>query len=83
MSKYARFMLASVGIIFINGCATNEPIPVVYDEPRIQLPPDPIPATNRITDHSTEGEIMKSWVSTAMDYRGWNIAVRQLIENSR
>lgn len=72
-----------LGIILLIGCSQSKPTPIIYASPPIELPPDPIPATNKVTEDSTAAEVMKAWISTAIDYRGWNIAVRKLIENSR
>jgi hypothetical protein len=83
MSKSINSIMMSIAVMILVGCATQKPTPVVYAPPHIELPPDPIPATNRITDDSMPAEVMKSWVSTAVDFRGWNVAVRKLIENSR
>lgn len=76
-------ILLLTSAMLVISCSSSTPVPVVYNTPRIELPPDPIPATNKITDNSTSAEVMKSWVSTAADFRGWNIVVRKLIENSR
>jgi hypothetical protein len=83
MSKKINSILIFISVSLLTSCATQKPKPVVYAPPHIELPPDPIPATNKVTDASPPADVMKSWVSTAFDLRGWNIAVRKLVENSR
>jgi len=76
-------LIVIIYVILLSSCATSKPEPIIVKPQHIELPPDPIPATNQITDNSLPAEVMKSWISTAVDYRGWNIAVRKLIESAQ
>ncbi len=75
--------MISISTILLNACSGHTILPIPSAPPRIELPPDPVPATSYITDKSTSADIMKAWISTAVAYRGWNQTVRKQIENSR
>jgi hypothetical protein len=74
-------------VIFISflcliGCSTK-PTRIAYDCPTIQLPDDPVAATETLTDESDAADVIKAWVATAYAYRGWNVAVRKQVESSQ
>ena len=64
------------------GCVAPKPIPIAYNCPIIQLPPDPEIITRQLTDASRPDEVMKAWVATASSYYQWNRIVHQEIENA-
>lgn len=75
-------IIVSAFLIFLVGCAPR-PYEVAFNCPFVELPPDPIPMTRKLTAQSKPNEVMKAWVITATDYRNWNIAVRKQINESR
>ena len=62
-------------------CATK-PIPIMYQTPRIMLPPDPIPATVNLTPQSKPDQVVKAWVATATEYKKWCSIVRLQVEKN-
>ncbi len=74
-------LVALVVSCLVCGCTHDNPVKVVYDIPELSLPPDPIPYTNTLTSKSTPDQVMKAWVATAMQYRGWNQAVRKEVRD--
>ena len=76
-------LVAVLQLVFIlSGCTIPKPVPVVYDCPIVDLPPDPVPATRKLTVKSRPDEVVKAWVATAKAYKQWNTIVRQEVENS-
>ena len=75
-----RYLL--VIMLMLSGCATK-PIPVVYDCPVIMLPADPIPDIRKLKPDARPDQIIKAWVATATQYRGWDQTVRAEIANSK
>lgn len=71
-----------IAIVFLTSCSLIKPTPIAYHCPRIILPADPKPNTDKLTEKSKPNEVIKAWVSTAMAYRDWNRIVRKQIENS-
>ena len=76
-----RSFLVLILMAALTGCAST-PKPVAYDCPVIALPPDPVPEVSKLTVKSTDDEIIKAWVITAIQYREWNIIVRRQIAAS-
>lgn len=80
-------ILLALGTIFLvsilASCSSMNPIPIAYECPTLDLPPDPIPATKSLTGKSRPDEIMKAWVKTATDYYQWNQIVHAEVETSR
>ncbi len=83
--KHTRSLNCALLLFIALNCAScaTKPIAVAYNCPQIVLPPDPVPATKRLTAKSNASQVMKAWVATAYAYRGWNLAVRKQIENSK
>ena len=70
-------------IVLINGCTMQKIAPVAYDCPQIELPPEPIPATRKLTNKSKPNEIIKAWVATAKSYHDWMTIVQIEVETSK
>jgi hypothetical protein len=68
-------------ILSVISCA-HKPLPISYNCPKMVLPPDPVPQTKRLTKNSRPDQVIKAWVATANEYRGWNKIVREQVENS-
>lgn len=71
-----------IAILIVTSCA-HTPTPIAYHCPKIELPPDPVPQTKRLTSKSRPDQVIKAWVATANGYKGWNKIVRQQVENSQ
>lgn len=69
-------------ILFTIGC-TKHPAPIAYNCPQLILPNDPIPRTRNLNSESRPDEVIKAWVATTVEYRGWNKAVRRQVESSK
>lgn len=76
-----KILILLVILVAMTGCAPKA-VPLAYNCPTITLPPDPIPVIRKLTAKSRPDEVMKAWVETAYQYRGWNQAVRNQIESS-
>lgn len=74
--------LAGAMLIFSVISCTHKPIPISYNCPKIVLPSDPVPQTKRLNKNSRPDQVIKAWVATANEYRGWNKIVREQVENS-
>ena len=70
-----------IAILIITSCA-HKPVPIAYHCPKIELPPDPISQTKRLNRNSRPDQVIKAWVATANEYKGWNKIVREQVENS-
>lgn len=85
------FILCSIGIIvgilsigvMLNGCASQNPVPVAYDCPELELPPEPIAATQKLTVNSRPDEVVKAYVATLRNYKGWIQTVEAEVEKTK
>jgi len=77
-----RKALIAFLILVLSGCATT-PRPIVYNCPKIVLPPDPVPEVYKLTVKSKPGDIVKAWVATAIQYHDWNLAVHKEISEAQ
>lgn len=75
-----KFLVSMSVILCLFSCA-SQPIPIAYQCPTIQLPPDPPLATQKLTAKSTSSEIVKAWVASAIALKGWNTVVREQLGN--
>ncbi len=75
-------ILVIMMLLFLEACGTKT-IPLSYNCPTIQLPIDPIPFTRSLTLTSQPDEVIKAWVATAMEYKGWDETVRKEIQESK
>lgn len=72
-----------VFLTLICGCTATKPKPVVYECPRLQLPPNPTPYVLQLNAKSTPNEVVQAWAATALAYYNWNLAVNQQVEFSK
>ena len=81
VNKTSSFFIILVLTLWLCTCATI-PTPIAYQCPHITLPPDPIPATTKLTSQSKPDQVVKAWVATTIAYKGWNTIVRQQVAKS-
>lgn len=80
--KLISFILFSITLCF--GCASKpkEPVKVSYECHKIVLPPLPILPVNNLKVNSTQGEVIKAYVSSIKHMVNWSRVVKKQVESA-